>query len=407
MGKRFIIVQAILLVAALMLVLAGCDSNDYPPSLYDPNAKTSAAAVISAVDPASVALSGVTMITFTGSNFSTVKEDNIVYFNAEKGTVLEASSTMLKVRAPIYVSDSIAIRIAVKNSELFSNKWTYKLEAAQENLLTLTPAEIPYGIATDAAGNVYASLIVSNAGAGVKIVTPGAEKYVDYAPKGGETFWTAMKMGPGNVLYCARNLKGIFTIAAAAAKPATFASSGLGNIYDLDFDASHNLWGVGNNTDIYRVKPDKSITKFPFTANLKSVRVYNGYLYVAGKKDNADKVWRFAINGETLGAAEEYFDFSAKVGGGASVYCITFSADGYMYVGTDAAEAIFIVSPTGSFEPLYPGQFFPKTLLFAWGPGASLYMTREQVLEGDQIKYAQTIIRINTQKESAPYYGLQ
>ncbi|HNW58078.1 MAG TPA: IPT/TIG domain-containing protein [bacterium] len=407
MGKRFIILQAIFLVAALIFVLAGCDSNDYPSSLYDPNAKTSSPAVISAVEPASVALSGVTLITFTGSNFSTVKEDNIVYFNAEKGTVVEASATQLKVRAPIYVSDSIAIRIAVKNAEIFSNKWPYKLEAAQVNLLTFTPAEIPYGIATDATGNVYASLVVSNAGAGVKIVTPGAEKYVDYAPKGGETFWSAMKMGPGNVLYCARNLKGIFSIAAAATKPATFVSSGLGTIYDLDFDVNHNLWGVGNNTDIYRIKPDKSITKFPFTANLKSVRVYNGYLYVAGKKDGADKVWRFPFNGQDLGAVEEYFDFSAKVGGGYGVYCITFSADGYMYVGTDAPEAIFLVSPTGSYEPLYPGQFFPKTLLFAWGPGSNLYMTREQVLEGETIKYAQTIIRINTQKESAPYYGLQ
>ena len=398
MAKRFIAIQGIILVAAVLFMLAGCE-NDYPPSLYDPNSKGTNTAVIAAVDPASVALSGVTVITITGANFSTIKEDNLVYFNAVKGTVLDASATQLTVRAPIYAADSIAIRIAVKGAALFSNSWRYKLEPAQEIAFKLGATDVPYAICVDAEGSLYASMVISNTAVGVKKFVGG--KLTDFAPRGGETFYSSLKIGPDNVLYGVRNVKGIFTYKSGDAKPGVFASTGLGNIVDIDFDANKNLWGVGNNPEIYRIKPDKSIVKFAFKANLRAVRIYNNYLYAAGILDNITRIWRFPFSGEDLGAAEEVLNFTEKVGGGSTIYCITFSADGYMYIGTDAAAAVYILSPSGSLEPLYPGQFVPKTYSFAWGKGADLFMTREAF--GADV---QTIIRINTQKEGAPTYGI-
>ncbi|HNS72343.1 MAG TPA: IPT/TIG domain-containing protein [bacterium] len=406
MAKRLIIFQVIILAAALMIVLAGCDKDDYPPSLYDPDYVSKGAAVINSVDPSALALSGVTVITINGANFSPVKDDNLVFFNAEKGTVLEATETTLKVRAPIYAADSVAMRVAVQGAVLFSNIWPYSLEPAQEPLITLTSAEVPWAVATDAEGNVYTSMVISNAGAGVKKIAAGSDKFVDFAPKGGETYYTAMKIGPGGTLYGVRNVKGIFSYKAGDAKPAVFASTGLGNIMDIDFDASKNLWGVGNNPDVYRIKPDKSVAKFAFKANLRAVRVYNNYLYVAGDQDKIVKVWRFPINGEDLGAVEEVLNFTDKVGGNFAIYCLTFSADGYMYIGTDAPAAIYLLSPGGALEPLYPGQFVPKVLSFAWGLGTDLFMTREVTIEAEKVKYQQLVFRINTQKEGAPQFGI-
>ncbi|HNY92591.1 MAG TPA: IPT/TIG domain-containing protein [bacterium] len=406
MAKRLILFQVIILAAALMIVLAGCDKDEYPPSLYDPDYVSKGAAVISSVNPSALALSGVTEIVINGTNFSPVKENNLVFFNAEKGTVLEATESMLKVRAPIYASDSVALRIAVQGAVLFSNIWPYKLEPAQEPLVKFTTAEVPYAVATDAEGNVYTSMVLSNAGAGVKKIAAGSDKFVDFAPKGGETYYSAMKIGPGNTLYGVRNVKGIFTYKAGDAKPAVFASSGLGNIIDIDFDANKNVWGVGNNTDVYRVKPDKSVAKFAFKANLRAVRVYNNYLYVAGDIDKVVKVWRFPINGDELGAVEEVFNFTDKVGANFAIYCITFSADGYMYIGTDAPAAIYLLTPGGALEALYPGQFVPKVISFAWGLGTDLFMTREVTIEAEKVKYQQLIFRINTQKEGAPQFGI-
>nr|HPG84865.1 IPT/TIG domain-containing protein [bacterium] len=189
MAKRLILFQVIILAAALMIVLAGCDKDEYPPSLYDPDYVSKGAAVISSVNPSALALSGVTEIVINGTNFSPVKENNLVFFNAEKGTVLEATESMLKVRAPIYASDSVALRIAVQGAVLFSNIWPYKLEPAQEPLVKFTTAEVPYAVATDAEGNVYTSMVLSNAGAGVKKIAAGSDKFVDFAPKGGETYY--------------------------------------------------------------------------------------------------------------------------------------------------------------------------------------------------------------------------
>lgn len=384
----------------MLFILAGCEENEYPDSLYNPDASYKAAAEITAVDPPNLALSGVTVVTITGKNFSPVLDENIVFFDAERGTILEGSATQLVVRAPIYAADSCVIRVSVKGAILFSNKWNYTLEPAQEPLVAFTAAEQPWAITADAAGNIYTSMVISNAGVGIKKISPDGV-LEDYAPKGGETKYSALKMGPGGVIYAARIAKAIFTIPAAGQKPVNWVTSGLGTIYDLDFDANKNIWAVGNNTDIYRVKQDKSIAKFPFKADLRSVRVFNGYVYVAGKQDNAEKVWRFPLNGEELGAVEEYFDFSGKVSTEYSVYCITFSADGYMYVGTNAPNALYLVHPDGNFEVLYPGQFLPKALVFAWGAGTNLYYTREATATTPQL-----IIRLNTLKQSAPYYGI-
>ncbi|MEK6572545.1 MAG: hypothetical protein AABZ61_14320, partial [Bacteroidota bacterium] len=137
--------------------------------------------------------------------------------------------------------------------------------------------------------------------------------------------------------------------------------------------------------------------------NVRSLRVYNGYVYIAANADNVDKIWRFPIiSSDSLGPAEIYFNFSEKYGvSGAGAYAITFSSDGEMYVGTDGPAGIILVHPDKSWEQYYPGLFQPQTLLFAWGSGSTLYLTRSGTVA------SHTIFKVNTQKTSAPYYGRQ
>jgi len=389
-----------------LLVIAGCE-NDYPASLYDPNDKGNPTPVINSVEPADIALAGVTTITINGTNFSPEIAKDIVYFNAAKGTILEASEARLVVQAPIYSADSVLIRVAVQGAELFgAYNHAFRLEPAQQDAAKWGPNDVPWACTTDAEGSIYSSFMVGAAGVGIKKIDLDGV-VTDYAPKGGETKYSAMKMGPGGIIYAARIVKAIFQVQAGQ-KGVAWVSSGIGTIVDLDFDSYKNLWGVGNNDKIYRIKPDKSVKAFDFKANLRTVRIFDNFVYAAGNMDGVEKVWRFPITGNgEVGAVEEYFNYSTAVGSTIPVInAINFALDGTLYIGTDAAEAIFLVSPSKTMTALYPGQFKPKTVNFSWGKDAAGNYIRLIAVREATDTDVQSLFWINTQKEGAPYYGI-
>lgn len=388
----------------VLFLTSGC-KNEITPSLYDPSYKGKSNPTISSISPAS-GLAGLSTFTITGSNFSTVKEENTVLFDGTTAPVVSASATQLTVKAPNLPKDSIKVTVTVFGAAQFSNIVLCKLEAAVSEFGNIGPIEEPYGIACDRDGNVYVALTSGGIGAGIKKITPAGVRS-DYAPSGGITIFSALKMGPGGYLYASRSLRALYRIAPGGGTPAIWLApaSGIGPVYDFDFDAQGNIWGGGNDVAIYRVKPDpdKSVKAFAFTGNVRSVRVYNGYVYLAATTDTVDNIWRFRIiSSDSLGPAENYFNFSAKYGvTGAGAYAITFSSDGEMYVGTDGPDGIILVHPDKSWEPFYPGLLIRQAYLFAWGAGSELYYIRKGAVA------SHTIIRINTQKSSAPYYGRQ
>jgi len=402
-------IQKIFPFCALLAFTLGCE-NETTPSLFDPNATGNPAPTIASIAPALSALAGVDLLTITGSNFSANKSDNFVYFNDLLAEVVQASTTELKVKAPILVKDSIKVRIAVFKAERFSNIMLYKLEAAVVEPIAFKSFEQPWGITCDADGNVYFSLVSSEVGVGVKKMTP-AGSLSDYSPKppGIPTRYSSLKFGPGGFLYGATLERRLLQIPAGGGAAITWVAipnppGALLNFYDLDFDAAKNIWAAGNNEFIYRIKPDKSFKDFPFKANVRSVRVYNDYVYLAGNRDGAEKVWRLRlISADEVGPEEEYFNFATiNPPAGAGIYAMTFAADGDMYIGADAPAAFYVVHPNKSVEPFYPGLFVPKTLFFAWGKNTELYVVREKAGSA-----AQTMIRVNMRKNSAPYYGRQ
>ncbi len=395
---------AIFIICLLAFFVVGC-KNDTTPSLFDPNVQGRPSPTISGVTPPNSGLAGVTVLTITGTNFSSVKEEDLVYFDGAPGEVQEASANQLKVKPPIVVKDSIKIKVAVLGAELYSNAVLYRLDAASAEFGGFTSFDEPWAVTCDATGNLYVSLITRGAGVGVKKLT-AAGVVSDYSPVFSSQInrWTGMKFGPGGYLYAVTTRNIIFRMNPGGGSASIWLmGGGLGTLYDLDFDAQGNIWTGGSGTAIYEVKQDKTVKSFPFTGDIRSIRVYSGALYVAAKIDTTWKIMRFPIAGDNLGTGEEYFNFTSSSfgSGGSGAYAITLNTDGDMYVGTDALAALVVVHPNKTAESLYPGVISPQAMFLAWGDGPNLYATRRG------ISVPNAVLKINTLKTGAPYYGRQ
>lgn len=398
-----------ILTGILMILcwIIACEP-EYPSSPWNPNDEGKPTPVINSVDPLEGVFAGIDEIAITGKNFSSLSEENLVFFNGVLGTVLSASDTQLRVISPpIITGDSIKIQLSVIGAYLFSEYYPYKLEAAVTEYGVFDDYDDAYGIACDANETLYVSLV------GKKIVqiTPDGERY-DYATTSFEKA-SAMKIGPGGDLYYVNILQYIFRIPSGGGKDELFAMLP-GGVYDLDFDSLGNIYCGGSGNAIYRVKQDGSketVAEYPHI-NITSVRVFDGYVYVAGdyKGDDSTQVqvgiWRNQIVSSegTLGSNELFLDWGAYSGGiNSKIKAITFSADGDVYIGADIGDAITILHTDGTLEPLYPNLthiLYPATHLLCWGNGQFLYLNRRG--EGTS---GRRIIRIDTIKNGAPYYG--
>jgi hypothetical protein len=395
----------ILAVVVLAGVWMGC-KEDPPASLYDPNYVSGPQPKVTSIAPATDALAGVTMLTITGQNFSDVPANNLVFFDKTYATALTSSATQITVKAPLLAKDSIQVKIAVSKSDLYSDPFLYNLDtAAFEKWATYGTGEYGAGIECDRNGNLYVSLLSTTGGLGVKKFTPTGVR-TDYAPilSTSVASWRNMKFGPGDTLFCVATGRAIVFAIPSGANPAVWKSGGgLGNLNDLDFDANGNIWAAGATGNIYKVSRTKVVTSFPCVGTLRGIRVFNNAVYVAGRRDSLEKVWRFPIVGaDSLGAESEYFNITAVYGSGLNVInAIAFMSDGSLLIGTDNAEGLRLVAPGGaSSAAYYPGVVFGQTVSLTWGTGANLYQSRQAAGA-----VTASAVRINTQKSGAPYYG--
>ncbi len=388
----------LVIIIFLTAIIYGCNQEP-APSLYQVEPKGSTP-VISGLLPANEALAGVTDVTINGSNFSPVKEENFVYFGTKQATVLSASSTSLIVKAPQIIQNNLNVKIAVKGVEDFSNISKYNLlEAVGVYFAFAKGVDDPMTVAVDKNENVFVYLKDKGV---KKISSTGA--ITDFAPKGGESFFFDMKVGPNNIIYATRNLRLISQVEEG--KPsATFVTFPTGiSIVALDFDASKNIWASGSGGNLYSVTPAKVITAFPIDYTVSGVRVFNGYLYVAGKNSMEEAVYRYKINSNTsLGNKEKYFDIGAKYGLGKVVVSgVEFAEDGGMILGTDLVDPLIVVSSSGTASSLYPGLIGTAAKSMSWGTKKNLFYIREYTDAGAILH---TLVRVDMQKLSAPYYG--
>jgi IPT/TIG domain len=400
MNTYKIILTELLLVIFAGLIYTSC-SEDPGGSLYDSNYDIGQTPVINNVDYQGKGLAGITIYTITGQNFSPLIENNHVYFGPAKGTILDASATQLIVRAPNYIGDSLDLKVDVQGAQLFSEAKKVSLNQAVFEIYGFTDLEKPYAFDLDANGNIYFSYTAAGVGQGISKLSADSLLISQIGPKKAETFYTGLKYNNSTgFVYGAWGRNAIFSAKEGNTTTDVFFNvSSSHRLFDLDFDQDQNLWTAGAGSSIYSVAPDKSSNEFIFEPVVSSVRVFNGYLYVAATADTLQAVWRFAINAaDNLGEAIVYFDFSNYYS--SNITAITFSESGDLFIGTDGAKPIIRVTPAGAHEEWYAGVISGPVMNFAWDEGEFLYYSREA-----SAALNQTILKIDMELSGAPYYG--
>ena len=398
------------LIVSTLIVLFGNCGDDPAPSLFDPDEPLKPQPVIQSVEPPDSALAGVGEVAINGQNFSSVPGENLVFFNEAKALVLQSSPTRLIVRPPNLLGDSIAVKIAVHGADKFSDPQYYKLIAAVSIFGRILEGDVANAIALDLVGNVYVAVKPRTGTTTIiKKITPDGTT-TDFAAT---TFLIGfgMKMGPANTLYVAP--------AGRIRRIATFGTDGVEQTFvnltvnpqDIDFDQDGSLWVVGASS-LVRVKPDKTVEQMAtYPVRLLTVRIFNGFVYVAGENANTGgeiteaKIWRSEILGDQLGTADVVLDIAAAGWlNDATVNAITFAADGDMILATNHANAMFWYYSDGSNEVLYPGLFSPAVYSLSYGEGLLLYAVR-QFVNSETGQDNSQLYRITMTKTGAPYYG--
>jgi hypothetical protein len=404
------------LIAAFLLI-NGCE-NDYPESIWDPNYKSKPDPQITNVEPEENAFAGIDEITITGQNFSTVMQENLVYFDGVPADMISATTTELVVKAPNVVSDSILVQVSVQGAVLFAEYFPYPLQSAINTVGDFDKNDDAYAIEYNPSDtSLYVSLLQDNKGGKNKIVRIDSKNERHDYSKTLLDKASAMRFGPDGSIFYLNALNVLCRVPPGGEDPAT-----AGQIftilpdaaYDLDLDADENIYCGGSGGAIYRVKANdgsnlQTVATYE-SVNIRAVRVYHGYLYVAGVYQGDDPlvpeqaIWRNEItsSGGQLGENELYYDWSLGPYPTSDITTLTFSLDGDAYIGSSGAEVIVVLTPDGSIEPLYPGVLEPITYYLTWSDGIFIYCNRRSSVPEDK-----AILMINVLKEGAPYYGRQ
>lgn len=352
-----------------LLLSGGCDSGT-APSIYDPERASLPDPVIESVTPEGSALAGVDIVTITGSNFSAVPSDNLVYFGDARGDVMEAASAQLRMIAPNNPLPELMLRVAVLGAENFSNSVKYGLEPPFIEFADVRDFENVYGITTDKSGNVYASFVAHDLPVGITRITPEGERSEFVSSR---FFWTDIAFGPDLYLYAVRSVRALFRFQEGSNQEvfAVIPNSAT-KLTTIAIDGNGRIWAAGNNAAIFAISPDKAVASYDFEADAKDLALFGDYLYVAGRQNGSSKVWRFFINSSgDLESPEEVIDVTAF--GGHEAHTLAFATTGHMYIGTSATDPVIVVNPNGAGESLYPGVLTQPAKQFAWGPLGYLY----------------------------------
>lgn len=340
-------------------------------------------------------------IAIHGKNFGTDSTNQWVYFNFTKANILSFSDTLLLVKSPALVKDTITVKVVKGTAEkqAFSN---IKLKEAISSFYKFGKGEVAKAITYGKDNTLYASFLINGVGQGVwklSVNAAGESVREQYALKGAETNWNSLKF-LGDTLYGAKNLIGIWKIEKGATPPNQPWAKVDKALADFDFAQNGMMYAAGA-ANVYRINPNAptDIVKTTSSIVATAVRVFGSYVYVAGNKAGVEGVWRFSIiDPNTLGNEELFYDLGSNYAN-TKILSITFDLGGGLYIGTNNANPIvYVKEGAGSF--LFASSLASAARWITWLPGS-------QYLLYSQDSDVPSIFKVMTFNESAPYYGIQ
>jgi sugar lactone lactonase YvrE len=364
------------------LWFAACEGPNQPtygPGNPDPNPTGKTSASLSEVSPSEGYLKDV--ITITGSGFNQTPRFNFVAFGTQTGTVVEASETELKVRAPNISGESVKIRVAIKGSE----SWSNELDFAFKNAMQIVDEEIawPNGVDVDADGNVY----VGSAADGMiyKITPEGEKSEFAEVPVNG-----AIRFGPQQYLYvCEKGESKIVRVSPDGGTVEDVVELDAEPVY-FDWDAGRNLYVVGNGVGLYRVDGSGAVTFQDSVANGKSCRVFGDKLYLTDIWDS--RILRYDITPDGLTNREVFLEGDSPAG-------VEFDAEGTMYYTLAWQTSLYLLGADGSESVMYEEQL-ATPMRYLTAHGKFLYIVYPGWGDVGQV------IRVYLGVDQAPNYGL-
>lgn len=415
--KRKTLLPGVLMVLMLgiLALISGC-KKDEPPLAWDPNQLGAGAPVIKSVNPQS-ALGGITHVTLTGTNFSPVDTNNVVYFGTTVGNVVSSTDSTIVVVPPDLDEGSYPIKVVVAGAYDFASFGSYSIQHAGIEYGGFIDLDETYSIAVDASETLYAQLKAATGDTArvfkIAPVAPYTTKVLfgtlkDAAlrpwPKASD-----MRIGPGGYLYLQQtNNVNLYRITPGGGETQLFVSLPA-KATGIDFDQNGNIFAGGDRAGMSIVKPDgtRRIVGSFGSMTIKAVRVFNGEVFVATAPPGATPgVWKSRIlnaDGD-LDAPVQVFSWAQAPGTfpSSAILSLAIAADGTIYVGCDNTDPILFIPPSGSPAALYPGVLSPPATQLIWGTGQYLYCNRDNALGSKR-----RVIRIAMEKNGAPDYGRQ
>lgn len=358
----------------VLIFIVGCENNITTPISYQNLGKPNP--IIESISPTE-GLAGVSKITISGSNFSTVKTENLVYFDKTLVAVDSSTTTKIFLTAPVISKDTITVKLTVIGAGEFSNSKIIRLESAIKEYGDFTAIDEPWGITSDPNGNLYVSLMTSGSGVGIKKISTSGVK-TDYATTPGITKFSNLIYASDGTIYGARGVKAIYKIPPGGGTSSIWVSFGLlGSIFDFDFDQNGNIWAGGSgNAFINSIKLDKTIKQFTIDGNARTIKVNNNYVYIAGQFQNEEKILRAKIiSTDSISSWEEYFNLTTSTLGGSNIfiYGLGFLDNGELYFGTDHSTPIKVIKTDKTVVDLYAGVLSPIMHILTKGPSGYIY----------------------------------
>ncbi len=417
----------------LLIGVVACDYEDYPDPIWDPNAEGEPTPTITTLDPASVAYEGITKVTITGQNFSSVLAENQVTFNGIVAEIEEAtfSNTQLVVTVPVVISDAslnaieavqimVAVQGAYAGAIYDSNFRVERAVIEWGGFIGEQPGKVPNAVACDLNENVYVA-------AGDKILykIDNANVRTEFGT-GLSSVTNDLKVGPNGFVYFARNNPYVYRIDPAGGAADRWHRVGK-KIACFDFNEDQNIYCAGTNDSLYFVDVVSEANlgvalaeDYSYTA----LRVYDGYVYLSGTYEGADVsevaegIWRYEILSADgiLGTRELVVDWSAHSAHvDQHIHSIMFESTGLLYVGVSETydtgayvrgTTILVIDPsTGESGPFYASVLYSPATSLVWGNSNFIYAARTTTNTDATGSPAVGVFRISQTKLSAVYNG--